>query len=136
MLKDLAADADTKASEVVRTLIRSAYSRKFKGKIPGAQVAPTVRAIIDDLASPVHRTTSNLADRTGLSLKTVTETLESLVRKGIVHHCVDHLGPLAGQTVRGESENWTYELRIARDDALARLEKAGWDLDEELRSQT
>lgn len=135
MLKDLAADGGTTSSEAVRVMIRTAYGRKFKSKIPGAEISPTIRAIINDIAGPAHFTAGNLANRTGLPLTFVTETLERLASKGVID-CVDHLGPLNGQSMMGESENWTYELKIPREQAFSRIEKAGWDLDEELRPKS
>lgn len=131
MLKDLAEEARNSAAETVRSLVRGAYAKKFKFKIPGADIMPTIRAIIDDISGAEHYTAGNIATRTGLPLPVVHDVLSTLARKGVIE-CIDHMRPMQGQKVRHQSENWTWELTGPRDRAFAALEKAGLDVDTDL----
>jgi hypothetical protein len=131
MLKDLAEDTHDSAAETVRSLIRGSYAKRFKFKIPGAEIMPTIRAIIDDISGAVHYTAGNISTRTGLPLPRVHDLLRTLERKGVID-CIDHMKPMQGQKVRHHSENWTWELTGPRDRAFATLEKAGLDVDTDL----
>jgi hypothetical protein len=135
MLKDLAAEERVTASEVVRTLVRSAYAKRFKNKIPGADIVPTLRAILDDIAGPVHYTGGNIAERTGLPVPYLQDILESLERIGVVE-CIDHMKPLPNQPNAHKPQNWTWMVKMPRPKADAALAKAGFDPDADLTPKT
>ncbi len=98
----------------------------------GKRTVPTLRAVIDDIAGAVHRTSGNLADRTGLPVAFLTGLLVTLENKGIVE-CVDHMEPQPFQRPRHASENWAWELKHPRDRVLAILEENGYDPDARLK---
>jgi hypothetical protein len=136
MLKDLADDTNDSSAEAVRALVRTAYAKRFKFKIPGATTMPTLRAIIDQISGPVHYTGGNIATSTGLPLGYLTSILETLEGKGILE-CIDHKAFLPTQKERRHpSENWTWELRHPRDRAFATLAKLGYDPDADLTPKT
>lgn len=131
MLKDVASHSRSSASEAVRSLVRAAYVERFHFKIPGADIMPTMRAIIEDISGSVHYTAGNVATRTKLPLEVVHNVLETLERRGVVE-CIDHMKPMPGQKARHRSENFTWELRKPRDQVFASLGKMGFDLDADL----
>ena len=92
---------------------------------------PTLRAIIDDIAGSVHRTTGDIADRTGLPLEFLVGLLVTLEKKGFVE-CVDHMEPQPFQRPRHASENWTWELKHPHDRIFAMLDSSGYDPDANL----
>jgi hypothetical protein len=95
------------------------------------RTAPTLRAVIDDIAGAVHRTSGNIADRTGLPVEFLTALLLTLEKKGIVE-CVDHMEPQPFQRPRHATENWAWELKHPRDRVIAILAETGYDPDAKL----
>lgn len=88
----------------------------------------TLRALIDDIAGSVQRTSGNIADRTGLPLEFLIGLLVTLEKKGIVE-CVDHMAPQPFQRPRHACENWVWELKHPRDRVFAVLETHGYEPD-------
>ena len=131
MLKELAADARDSAAETVRALVRAAYTKRFKNKVPGADTLPTMRAILEDIAGPVHYTGGNIAERTGLPLPRLQQILLTLEKRGIVE-CIDHMKPLPNQPNAEEGQNWTWQLRIPHHRVDVALAKVGFDPDADL----
>ena len=86
MLKELAEAENDSAAATVRALIRAAYAKRFKFKLPGATLMPTLRALIEQIARPVpHYTGGNIAEMAGLQVDLVTQLLEHVEKRtGVV----------------------------------------------------
>jgi hypothetical protein len=129
MLSDLSAREHASKANLVRAWIRAKYSEAYPGKLPGAPVPATLRAIVAELAGPSEHTAKGLAERTGVPVARLNETLGFVGTK--THTKTDEIvfRPTGGRGAHA-GPNTVWDLAMPREDALDAIEQAGFDVDQ------